>query len=207
MVFWAGGQPEAQMTVTIDAEKCTGCGLCAAACRGRAIAIVDGKAKLTDESLCDGLGNCLPACPVSAISFADTADTGAARGKPENKGRRWPVQIQLVPETAPFLAGAHLLVAADCAAYTRAGFHADFMDGRVTVIGCPKLDNPAYAEKLRRIVAAAAPATVTVVRMEVPCCSGLERAAAEAVKASGKTTPLQIAALSTAGEIVGSREG
>ena len=166
--------------IQIDKEKCTGCGICAAACHEGAIGMVEGKARLLRDDYCDGLGDCLPACPTGAITFVEReaaaydeaavqqhmAQKKAAfhgcpgsatklfqrQAAPAGDGTipsqlaQWPCQIRLISPGAPCFAGAHLLIAADCTAYAYADFHRDFMQGRVTLIGCPKLD----AVRLRR---------------------------------------------------------
>ena len=147
--------------IHIDEEKCNGCGLCARACHESAIGIIDGKAKLLREDYCDGLGDCLPACPTNAISFVEKEaaayDEAAVL---ENKKKleahsqlqQWPVQIKLVPINAPYFDDADLLIAADCTAYAYANFHQDFIKGKITLIGCPKLDSVDYSEKLTEII-------------------------------------------------------
>lgn len=195
--------------IQIDTEKCNGCGLCAKACHEGAIGMVDGKAKLLRDDYCDGLGDCLPACPVNAISFtvreAAAYDEAAVLTK-KGKGsqlQQWPVQIRLVPVEAPFFQGADLLVAADCTAYAYAEFHKDFIRGRVTLVGCPKLDSVDYAEKLTEIFRNNEIRSVTVVRMEVPCCGGMENAVKRALHDSGKFLPWQVVTISTDGKILG----
>lgn len=195
--------------IQIDTEKCNGCGLCAKACHEGAIGMVDGKAKLLRDDYCDGLGDCLPACPVKAISFTvreaaayDEAAVLAKKGK-GSQLQQWPVQIRLVPVEAPFFQGADLLVAADCTAYAYAEFHKEFIRGRVTLVGCPKLDSVDYAEKLTEIFRNNEIRSVTVVRMEVPCCGGMENAVKRALHASGKFLPWQVVTISTDGKILG----
>ena len=222
--------------ITIDEERCNGCGLCAEACHEGAIGIVDGKAKLLREDYCDGLGDCLPACPMNAISFEereapayDEAAVLAAKKakeaplpcgcpgtqcktmqreapKPlvvtESQLRQWPVQIKLAPVNAPYFDNAHLLIAADCTAYAYGNFHNDFIRNRVTLIGCPKLDAGDYTEKLTAIIANNHIKSVTIVRMEVPCCGGIEFAAKRAIQASGKFLPWQVVTISTDGRIL-----
>lgn len=195
--------------IQIDTEKCNGCGLCAKACHEGAIGMVDGKAKLLRDDYCDGLGDCLPACPVNAISFAvreaaayDEAAVLAKKGK-GSQLQQWPVQIRLVPVEAPFFQGADLLVAADCTAYAYAEFHKEFIRGRVTLVGCPKLDSVDYAEKLTEILRNNEIRSVTVVRMEVPCCGGMENAVKRALHDSGKFLPWQVVTISTDGKILG----
>ena len=123
--------------------------------------------------------------------------------KRESELMQWPVQIKLAPITAPYFDGAHLLVAADCTAYAYAAFHQDFMRNRVTLIGCPKLDMTDYAEKLTEIIARNDIKSVMVVRMQVPCCGGIEYAVKQALMRSGKFIPWQVVTVSTTGEIIG----
>ncbi|MDR0718147.1 MAG: 4Fe-4S binding protein [Treponema sp.] len=158
--------------INIDAEKCNGCGLCAKACHEGAIEMIDGKASLTREAYCDGLGNCLPVCPTGAISFEEreTLALGAASGKRPD----WPIQLKLVSPDASRFNGAHLLVSADCASYVSCNFAGDFLSGRTVVIGCPKLDNIDYSEKLKAIIETNNIKDITLVIMEVPCCGGLK---------------------------------
>jgi ferredoxin/phosphohistidine swiveling domain-containing protein len=299
--------------ITIDEEKCNGCGACAAACHEGAIGMINGKAKLLRDDYCDGLGDCLPACPTGAIKFeerealaydekaviinklekagvpcgcpgtapkmilrednghvkngcpgssartikaesyedeqssekntldcgcpgssaktikAESCDCGEQKKKEalpcgcpgtnsksinreetleaEEKEvtselRQWPVQIKLVPVNAPYFANANLLVAADCAAFAYGNFHKKFMKNKITIIGCPKLDMVDYSEKLTEIIKNNSIKSVTVVRMEVPCCGGLENAVKKALMASGKFLPWQIVTISSDGNIL-----
>lgn len=232
--------------VSIDQDKCIGCGLCTRACQEGAIQLVNGKATLIRDDYCDGLGKCLPHCPVDAIAIvereaasfdhdaaqqhresqaaasdagcsgcagskpqvlqaqAEVASAAAPTGAMQSQLRHWPVQIQLAPLTAPYFDGANLLVAADCAAYAHGNFHSRFMRNRVPLIGCPKLDPVDYAEKLTEIIRRNNIKSVTIVRMEVPCCGGLERAAINALQASGKFIPWQVVTLSVQGDVVDS---
>jgi ferredoxin len=119
-----------------------------------------------------------------------------------NELRQWPIQIKLVPVNAPYFNNAHLLVAADCAAYAYGNFHRKFMKNKITLIGCPKLDNADYSKKLNEIISNCNIKSLTVVRMAVPCCSGIEQAAVSALKDSGKFIPWQVATLTTDGEIL-----
>ena len=116
--------------------------------------------------------------------------------------RQWPVQIKLIPVNASFLQNAHLLIAADCAAYASGAFHSMFMKNKITIIGCPKLDDTDYSEKLGEIIARNSIKSLTVVRMGVPCCGGIENAAVNALKNSGKYLPWQVITISTGGEIL-----
>lgn len=197
--------------IKIDEEKCNGCGACANACHEGAIDMIDGKAKLMRENYCDGLGDCLPACPTGAISFEereapayDEAAVLAAQKKKKEQGRlsQWPIQIKLVPVNAPFYDGAELLIAADCTAYAYGNFHDDFIKNKITLIGCPKLDEEDYFEKLHQIIKNNDIKSVTVVRMEVPCCGGIENAVKRALQASGKFVPWQVVTISISGEIL-----
>jgi len=195
--------------IKIDKEKCNGCGLCVSACHEGAIGLVDGKAELLRDDYCDGLGNCLPVCPTGAITFEEreAAEYNEAEVKQKTEAlssrlSQWPVQIKLVPVNAPYFENANLLVAADCAAYAYGNFHNDFIRGKITVIGCPKLDDVDYSEKLTAIIKENNIKSVTVVRMEVPCCGGIEYAVKTALQNSGKMIPWQVVTIGTDGRIL-----
>lgn len=191
--------------IQIDEEKCNGCGACAAACHESAIGMVDGKAKLLRDDYCDGLGDCLPACPTGAITFVEreaAAYDEAAVIRNQRPLQQWPVQIKLVPTSAPYFDGAKLLIAADCTAYAYASFHEDFKNEKIVLVGCPKLDSVDYSEKLEKIIRSNNITEVTIVRMEVPCCGGLEMAAKRALQNSGKFIPWQVATISVDGKIL-----
>jgi len=185
--------------IKIDEEKCDGCGLCVSACHEGAIGLVNGKAKLLSDEYCDGFGNCLPVCPTEAISFEE-------REAPEfslpPKQHQWPLQIKLVPVSAPFFENAKLLIAADCTAFTHPGFYKDFIEGKTTLIGCPKLDEGDYSEKLTIIIRENNIKSITVARMEVPCCGGIEHAVKTALQNSGKFIPWQIVTISIEGKVL-----
>ena len=119
----------------------------------------------------------------------------------ESELRQWPVQIKLVPVNAPYFKGAHLLIAADCTAYACANFHQEFIRNRMTLIGCPKLDPVDYSEKLTAILEQNDVKSVTIIRMEVPCCGGIEHAAVTALKNSGKMIPWQVVTLTCDGRV------
>lgn len=194
--------------IRIDEDKCTGCALCATACHEGAIGMVNGKAKLLRENYCDGFGDCLPACPAGAISFeereAPAYDENAVLKSKTSVGRlsQWPVQIKLVPVTAPFFKDADLLIAATCSAFAYGAFHEHFIKGRVTLVGCPKLDGVDYADKLSQIFAANDIKSIRLARMQVPCCGGLESAVKRAVAASGKDIPVSVSIISSDGRIL-----
>jgi ferredoxin len=271
--------------VTINEEKCNGCGLCVTACHEGALQLVNGKAKLVSDSYCDGLGDCLPECPTGAITIeereaapydeeavkarmqaraqgnttghghgtaqpqtaklmhpygqqeqAPRKETASPKAAPlpcgcpgteaktlarkaapapvphvpspdtpparESQLRQWPCQIKLVPVNAPYLENAHLLIAADCTAYAYANIHQDFMRNKITLIGCPKLDDADYAEKLAAILEAHAIKSITILRMEVPCCGGLVNAIKAALLKSGKLIPWRVVTISTDGTIL-----
>ncbi len=198
--------------VEIDRGACTGCGLCAEVCEGGAIGMVDGKAALLDDDYCEGLGNCLPTCPAGAIHITvfHPDREGAPRNDPDNgEGeqlglRHWPVQLALVSPHAPFLQNAHLLVVADCVAYAYAGIHKDFMRSRVTLFGCPKLDDRDYAARLTDILSRNEIKSVTVLRMEVACCAGIVNAVTKAMQNSGKVIPWQAHTISCEGDLADS---
>lgn len=191
--------------IQIDEEKCNGCGLCAKACHEGAIGMVNGKAKLLRDDYCDGLGDCLPVCPTDAISFVEREaaayDEQAVKANMAVSLMNWPVQIKLAPINAPYFNGADLLIAADCCGYAYDNFHKDFIKEKVTLIGCPKLDAISYSEKLTEIIKNNSIKSVTVTRMEVPCCGGMERAVLQAVSDSGKDIPLSVVTIGIHGDI------
>ena len=133
-------------------------------------------------------------------SQADNQPMTSAR--PVSQLNQWPCQIKLLPTQAPFYDGAKLLIAADCTAYAYANVHEDFMKGKITLIGCPKLDEGDYSEKLTEIISKNDIKSVTILRMEVPCCGGLQRAAETALKNSGKFLPWQVVTISRDGRIL-----
>ncbi len=190
-------------------DYCDGLGDCLPACPTGAIRFVTRKAAPYDEQavrrrLQAKAAGC--SCPGSAAHTLRTDDAPAAPqpgGSCPSQLRQWPVQLRLVPPNAPFFDGADLLIAADCSAYACGDFHDRFMRGRVTVIGCPKLDDFDYAEKLHACLAQNDVRSITLVRMQVPCCGGLERAVRKAIEASGKDIPLHTVVLASDGRIVG----
>jgi len=141
-------------------------------------------------------------CPGSQARALQQENAAPSGGRSISWLRQWPVQIKLAPVNAPYFRGADLLIAADCTAYACGSFHEDFIRGRVTLIGCPKLDEGDYAEKLTRIFMANDIRTVTVTRMEVPCCGGIENAVRRAIAMSGKDIPLNVVTISVEGRIL-----
>ena len=143
-------------------------------------------------------------CPGSRMmQFEQNTDEAPVQtGKPVSRLGQWPCQIKLLPTRAPFFDGAKLLIAADCTAYAYANMHEEFMKGRITLIGCPKLDAVDYTEKLTAIIRDNDIKSVTIVRMEVPCCGGLQRAAENALRNSGKFIPWQVVTISRDGNIL-----
>ena len=192
--------------IEINEEKCNGCGLCAKACHENAIGMVIGKAKLLRDDYCDGLGDCLPTCPTGAITFVEREaaayDEAAVEANKRKKNRQWPIQIQLTPVNAPYFDGADLLIAADCTAFAYANFAKEIQKGKITLIGCPKLDPVDYSEKLTAILEQNDVKSVTIIRMEVPCCGGIQNAAVTAMKKSGKFIPWQVLTVSVEGEVL-----
>ena len=191
-------------------DYCDGLGDCLPVCPTGAITFVEREAAAYDEAAVKARKAAeeatLPCgCPGSQ-SRVLTREAGEAQapaaGPAASQLRQWPVQIKLAPVNAPYFDGAKLLVAADCAAYAYGAFHRDFIRGKVTLIGCPKLDGVDYSEKLTEILKQNAIKSVTVVRMEVPCCGGLERAVTTALQNSGKFIPWQVVTLSTDGRIL-----
>ena len=193
-------------------DYCDGLGDCLPACPADAIRFVEREAAAYDAEAVRAHQkhkNTAPlpcGCPgTQARELRPHTAAKASAPSPaptESQLRQWPVQIKLVPVQAPYYENAELLIAADCTAYAYAGFHQDFMKGNITLMGCPKLDSIDYTEKLTEIIRQNTIKNVTVVRMEVPCCGGIEQAVVNAVQNSGKKIPCQIITLSTQGKIL-----
>ena len=187
---------------------CDGLGDCLPACPTNAITFEEREAPAYDEAavLAAKAAKDRPAhtgCPGAAMRQlrhkAPTAPSASAA--PESQLTNWPVQIKLVPTRAPYFDGASLLVAADCTAFTYADFHRRFLSGRVCLIGCPKLDGVDYTEKLTEIIRNNDIRSLTILRMEVPCCGGLEFAAKTALQNSGKFIPWQVVTVNIDGTL------
>ena len=191
-------------------DYCDGLGDCLPACPVDAIsfeereapaydeaAVLAAKAKKSPEKLPCGC----PGTHSKTIKREKALQSGVTAPSVSQLSQ-WPVQIKLVPVNAPYFDGAHLLIAADCTAYAYGRFHEDFIKNRIVLIGCPKLDDGDYSEKLTQIIAANDIKSVTIVRMEVPCCGGIENAAKRALQESGKFIPWQVFTISVDGKIV-----
>lgn len=196
-------------------DYCDGLGDCLPACPTGAITFVEREAAAYDEKAVQEnlrnkkspAGAALPhtGCPGHQMHRFDRGSDMPA--VPETSGMvsqlgQWPCQIKLVPMNAPYFQGAKLLIAADCTAFAYANLHQEFMRGKITLIGCPKLDGVDYSQKLTEIIAGNDIQSVTIVRMEVPCCGGLEAAAKTALQKSGKFIPWQVVTISVDGKIL-----
>lgn len=237
--------------VSIDPEKCNGCGECVPSCAEGAIKIVNGKAVLSADNLCDGLGSCLGTCPMDAITIIErdadnfdevsvaehhaksvksaetphrhpgshggcpgsrtmtlktkeqSAETERKEGASQSQLGQWPVQLTLVPPTAPYFQDADLLITADCVPVAYADYHRDYLAGKAVVMGCPKQPDAGdgYIRKLTDIFRLSSIRSVTVLAMEVPCCGGIVTAAKQALAASGKDIPLKVVTVGIRGDV------
>lgn len=190
-------------------DYCDGLGDCLPTCPTGAIRFVQREAAAYDEAAVRAAQAAKGACAGGGCpgARAKAMHRPQAASQPplaplHSQLAQWPVQIQLAPTKAPWFDGAHLLIAADCAAYAYADFHGRFMRRHITLIGCPKLDGVDYAEKLTAILRENNIKSVTVARMEVPCCGGLEQAVKNALQASGKWIPWQVSVISTEGALL-----
>lgn len=193
-------------------DYCDGLGDCLPACPTGAISFEEREAMQYDEAAvkknkmsgtCGAVPGGCPGMQAKSIKRQEeTEDISPSTYQQQSQLMQWPVQIKLIPLTAPYFADANLLIAADCTAYAYGGFHDKFMKNKVTLIGCPKLDEGDYAEKLTEIIKNNTIKSVTVVRMEVPCCGGIEKAVKTALQQSGKFIPWQIVTISADGRIL-----
>ncbi len=190
-------------------DYCDGLGNCLPVCPTGAITFEEREAAEYDESAVkanmkqpESLPCGCPGTNAKEIHHKTAGTEQTPSAKAETHLNQWPVQIQLVPVNAPYFENANLLVAADCAAYAYGNFHCDYMQNRITIIGCPKLDEVDYSEKLTAIFKQSNVKSVTIVRMEVPCCGGIENAAKAALQNCGKLIPWQVVTISTDGRII-----
>ncbi len=190
-------------------DYCDGLGDCLPACPTNAISFEEREAPAYDEVAVKQAkikkeGMKLPCgCPgTQSKAFKRESNSPSAKVSASSQLMQWPCQIKLVPTNAPYFDGANLLIAADCTAYAYGSFHNDFMRNHITLIGCPKLDEGDYAEKLTAIIKNNNIKSVKVVRMEVPCCGGIENAVKRALMQSGKFIPWQVITISTDGKIL-----
>lgn len=206
------GMVDGKATLLRD-DYCDGLGDCLPVCPTGAITFVEREAAAYDEGAVQAnmakKGKTPCACPGSQSKLLEVQEKMAAKREEEatpvavpSRLRQWPVQIKLAPIKAPYFDGAKLLIAADCTAYAYGNFHEEFMKGKITLVGCPKLDMVDYSEKLTEIIKQNDIQSVTIVRMEVPCCGGMELAAKKALQASGKFIPWQVVTISTDGKIL-----
>ena len=193
-------------------DYCDGLGDCLPTCPTGAITFVEREAAAYDETavllnqnkkVTEKVHSGCPGMHVKQMRRDVSKEVSENTVQSMSQLSQWPVQIKLVPINAPYFQNAKLLIAADCAAYAYARFHEDFMKGKVTIVGCPKLDNVDYSEKLTEIIKNNDIQSVTIVRMEVPCCGGLELAVKKALQNSGKFIPWQVATISIEGKILG----
>jgi NAD-dependent dihydropyrimidine dehydrogenase PreA subunit len=193
-------QEEMQKIADSDGQESLACG-----CPGSEVKSFDrDDMRQTQDSCPENLACGCPGNEVKSLEGRDLSagDASYKTVSAQSQLRQWPVQIKLVPSNAPFFNGARLLVAADCTAFAYAGFHDEFMKNHVTLIGCPKLDDADYTEKLTEIIKLNDIKSVSIVRMQVPCCYGLEAAVKKALQDSGKFIPWEIVVISTRGKIV-----
>ena len=218
--------------IKIDEDKCEGCGMCAISCKEGAIDIINGKAKLVREEFCDGFGTCLALCPRGAIILEnrnakqyDELAGNKAKHHLETKGvihflefhklihnkeqdvkfsklKNWPIQIKIIPIKAPFFDDADILICSDCVGYAHPNIHDEFIQDKILLVGCPKFDATDYSEKLSVIIRENRIKSITLVRMELPCCMGMQRMLEKAVEYSGKEFDISLFVISRAGKIL-----
>jgi len=209
--------------IKIDEELCDGCGLCVVGCHEGALQVIDGKARLTNESYCDGLGACIGECPQGAISFEEREAEGFIEQIPAEHSsgcpsmqqtvlpdhgvsqlRQWPVQLHLLNPQVSFLRHADVVLAADCVAYAYPDFHQRFLKNRMLAIACPKLDSnkEVYVAKLVEMIDNAQINSLSVIIMEVPCCGGLVQLARLATAQASRSIPVRSVVVGIEGGIV-----
>ena len=194
--------------VLLREDHCDGLGDCLPSCPAGAISfeeretaayVASEKENSIKENNC---ANSPGVCPGSMVKSLKREPSSCKGSYVESQLTQWPVQIKLVPVNAPYFSGADLLIAADCTAYAYGNFHNDFIRNHIVIVGCPKLDSVDYSEKLTHIIAENDIRSVTIVRMEVPCCGGIESAAKKAIQNSGKFLPWHVVTISTDGSIL-----
>ena len=194
--------------VLLREDHCDGLGDCLPSCPAGAISfeeretaayVASEKENSIKENNC---ANSPGVCPGSMVKSLKREPSSCKGSYVESQLTQWPVQIKLVPVNAPYFSGADLLIAADCTAYAYGNFHNDFIRNHIVIVGCPKLDSVDYSEKLTHIIAENDIRSVTIVRMEVPCCGGIESAAKKAIQNSGKFLPWHVVTISTDGRIL-----
>ena len=188
-------------------DYCDGLGDCLPACPTGAITFVEREAAAYDEAAvmaakAKKVGAMPCGCPGTNVKSITRQQESVPTAPQTSQLRQWPVQIKLAPVNAPWFDGAKLLIAADCTAYAYGNFHQEFIKGHITLVGCPKLDMVDYSEKLTEIIRNNNIQSVTVVRMEVPCCGGIEFAVKKALQDSGKFIPWQVVTITTDGRIL-----
>jgi ferredoxin len=201
--------------VHIDDALCNGCGQCIPNCPEGALQLIDGKARLVSDLFCDGLGACIGECPVGAITVEQReAQPYDERRVMENmiaraeaapsRLRQWPVQLHLIPPSAPYFRDADVLLAADCTAYAHGDFHGQFLEGRRLAIACPKLDSnqDIYLDKIKALIDFTGIRSLTVLTMEVPCCRGLLQLARRAAAESERQIPIQWLEIGVQGDVL-----
>jgi len=207
--------------IQIDEAKCDGCGQCLPNCPEGALQLIEGKARLVSDLCCDGLGACLGHCPQGAItieereaaaydercamSFAPPSSGPQTNGSPPaSELRHWPIQLHLINPQAPHFQGTDLLLSADCVPFALGRFHQDFLRGKTLAIACPKLDEgqEVYWQKLTALADFARINTITVMIMQVPCCSGLLRLVQAAVAQARRPVPVKCMVVSLQGDIL-----
>jgi len=211
--------------IIINEELCNGCGVCIPNCHEGALQIVDGKARMVNESLCDGLGACIGHCPQGAITIESyEEEPPKACGCPGSQTRtfapssmvsassaheypssltHWPVQMHLINPRAGHFQGSHLLLAADCVAYSLGSFHTKYLQGKTLAIACPKLDTnrEVYVDKLKVLIEESQIDMLTIMIMEVPCCSGLLQITSAAMAQCSRKIPVKVVTVSVDGKI------
>jgi len=184
-------------------DYCDGLGDCLPACPVDAISFEEREAPAYDREAVEramAAGKAPFVCPGS-MAKSVRRDAAPSRAAAQSRLAQWPCQIKLVPVNAPYFENANLLIAADCTAFAYGNFHEEFIKNHITLIGCPKLDSCDYSEKLTQIIATNNIKSVKIVRMEVPCCGGLENAVKKALQNSGKFIPWQVITITTDGKI------